>query len=40
MTARGRIDRLSDQPGAVSANFRPLAADGVYEDETPARPAL
>ena len=35
MTARERIDRLSDQLSPF-LEFSPLAADGVYDDETPA----
>ena len=35
MTARERIDRLADQP-APFLEFSPLAADGIYDDETPA----
>ncbi len=35
MTARERIDRLSD-PMQPFLELSPLAADGVYEDETPA----
>ena len=35
LTARERIDALLD-PGAPFLEFSPLAADGVYDDNTPA----